>query len=545
MKEKGKSCFGGVMLLTLSAAAAKIFGVLYKIPLYAIIGEEGVGYFNSAYVIYTFFYVFTTSGLPVGLSILVSCAAGEKEKRMWLRKALLVFGSAGGFFCAAMMLFPGKLSAAVGNPGAKQSIFVLGPALLFVCLEGAVRGYFQGKKNMIPTAVSQVIEAVCKTGLGLVGAYAAVKSGRGCATAAAWGLFGISFGGFISLCFLFAAVFFDRKKYRADNGNGLIPNKPTAARLLAVVVPVSAAAAVMSVSSLIDLTVVMHRLTDVGYTVGEANRIYGNYSGLAQPVFHLPSMLCAPLASALTPYLSAAASDGRRAEFALLCRTATRMALLLTLPFFAGYAALPKELLSLLFDAASAAKAAPLLALLSPGVCFVSLSTVFGAILQASGRRFLPVAAIGAGAAVKTVSAYILIGKYGASGACVGTVLCYLTAACIGFAAVHKDLRGSKTVLKTLVYPAFATALCAGAAKACALYLPLRVEKVKTLIAVAAAGTVYLAAVLITGCVDGELLSALPFAEKLQKIVTSRILRHGRKTYERKSKGTDQGTLHF
>ena len=67
-----KNFFIGILLLTISGAAVKICGLLFKIPLVSIIGEDGMGYFNSAYVIYTFFYVLTTSGLPLGMSILIS-----------------------------------------------------------------------------------------------------------------------------------------------------------------------------------------------------------------------------------------------------------------------------------------------------------------------------------------------------------------------------------------------------------------------------------------------------------------------------------------
>ena len=64
--------FSGVAILTLATIVVKVIGLLYKIPMMKILGEEGMGYFNSAYEIYTFFYILATAGLPVAVSILIS-----------------------------------------------------------------------------------------------------------------------------------------------------------------------------------------------------------------------------------------------------------------------------------------------------------------------------------------------------------------------------------------------------------------------------------------------------------------------------------------
>ena len=167
-KNRNNLFFSGVVVLTIANLLVKVIGLLYKIPLHNLLGDEGMGYFNSAYVIYTFFYVLSTSGLPVGLSILVSKSKRVEEGVAYLRSAFLLFGGMGGIFCLLMALFPGSLALAIGNPGASFAIRVMAPALLAVCLSGCLRGYFQGLKDMMPTAVSQVIESVLKTAFGLL-----------------------------------------------------------------------------------------------------------------------------------------------------------------------------------------------------------------------------------------------------------------------------------------------------------------------------------------------------------------------------------------
>ena len=209
-----KNFFIGILLLTISGAAVKICGLLFKIPLVSIIGEDGMGYFNSAYVIYTFFYVLTTSGLPLGMSILISGTGDPFLKRRYLRSALWSFGLLGLGVCLLLMLFPHQIARLVGNEPASSCLKVMGFTLLFVCLAGAIRGYFQGEKNMLPTAVSQVVEAVFKTALGILFAYYAVQKGKEPYETASYALFGITVGSFISLVYLILRLSREKELFR-------------------------------------------------------------------------------------------------------------------------------------------------------------------------------------------------------------------------------------------------------------------------------------------------------------------------------------------
>ena len=191
MKNEGKRFASGVLMLTLAGAAVKLCGLLFRIPLVSVIGKEGMGYFSSAYVIYTFFYVLSSSGLPVGLSLLVAGSPAYAEKKRFFRAALTSFGALGILCGALLTVFCRHAARLICNEGAELSIGMMGPTLAFVCLSGTLRGYFQGKKQMLPTAVSQMIEAVFKTALGVLFAVAAVKKGFGAKEASAAALFGV------------------------------------------------------------------------------------------------------------------------------------------------------------------------------------------------------------------------------------------------------------------------------------------------------------------------------------------------------------------
>ena len=195
-----KSFASGVMALTLSVTAVKIIGLVYKIPLLKILGAEGMGYFNAAYELYALFFVLSTAGLPVAVSILISehAAKGRMRQVGKIHKISLIV-----FFCLGSL---GTLIMGVGAAGfadllesqmARLCILAISPSVLFVCISGAMRGFFQGMQDMRPTAVSQVVEAIGKLFLGLVFALAAVRRGCSVPICAAYAVLGVTAGSFL------------------------------------------------------------------------------------------------------------------------------------------------------------------------------------------------------------------------------------------------------------------------------------------------------------------------------------------------------------
>ena len=154
----------GALILLIANVSVKLIGALFKIPLTYVLGEEGMGYFGTAYQVYTFLFIVATAGLPVAISKMVaeSRAHGrEREADKILSvsfKLLMCIGVAG--FCALFFgadFIAGKL---LGNTGAAYGIRAIAPAMLFVSVMSAFRGYFQGHQNMIPTAASEIDEAL-------------------------------------------------------------------------------------------------------------------------------------------------------------------------------------------------------------------------------------------------------------------------------------------------------------------------------------------------------------------------------------------------
>ena len=197
MREKAKKqvFLTGVIILTAANLLTKVIGLVFKIPLTNMLGNEGMGYFNTAYQIYTWLYMLSTAGVPVALSILVSefnaknnrAAAGKL-----FRLTLAVFSLFGLAASAAMLLFSRKLAEFIAADLSFLCIMAISPALLFVCISSTVRGYFQGQRNMLPTAVSEVIEALLKLFVGIALGMYALNKGYPIYKVAAFAIFGVS-----------------------------------------------------------------------------------------------------------------------------------------------------------------------------------------------------------------------------------------------------------------------------------------------------------------------------------------------------------------
>ena len=194
-KERKQSFMGGVTVLAISTILVKICGALYKIPLGNILGEEGVTHFMSAYNIYSVLLTLSTAGLPLALSKLVSEANSlgrTNQVRRCFRAAMALFAGMGVLGSAAMLLFTEELAAWMNNSLAYWPIKVLGVSVICVSVMCAFRGYAQGRQNMVPTAVSQLIESVVKLFIGLPVAWYLIRLGFGVEIGAAGAIVGVT-----------------------------------------------------------------------------------------------------------------------------------------------------------------------------------------------------------------------------------------------------------------------------------------------------------------------------------------------------------------
>ncbi len=528
VKIRKNSFLSGVVLLTVSNLLVKVTGLLFKIPMNYIVGDTGMGYFNSAYSIYTLFYMLSTSGLPVALAVMVSekRASGNITAAKTIYRTALTLFVLGGLGIFLLMFFAsGQLADLIRSDASALSVAVAAPTMLFICVSSAVRGYFQGCGNMLPTAVSQLIEAVGKLVIGIAAAMYAIRMGYDIPVIAAYAVSGLTLGSLAGMVYLLIAKFLrgDRDLLSDDaptdwaTRSESVPRRDILARFLKISFPITISASVMSLTGMIDTALIQRILQHAGMAEEEAATLFGNYTSLAVPMFNLPPVFVYPIAYSIVPAISAALSSNRKDKAAEAVELSLRAAVLIGMPCALGLTVLADPILCLFYKPDSAHLASPLLTLLAPSSFFVCLLAVTNAILQSCGEERKPVISMLCGAVVKCGASVMLLQTHGIAGAPISTFLCYLTVTILNLAFTVKCTGIRPNFTKIFFVPAIAGLACAStAATINRLLMPCIPQKTACAAAILAAVLVYAGILLMTGNVTVEELKTILTGAKIQ-----------------------------
>ena len=438
-KSRSTGFFESTLVLMISSIIVKVIGAFFTIPLTNLYGADGTGIYNVAYYIYTAMLTISTAALPVAVSKMVaeSIALGKhKEARRIGSVALSSFALIGLVFSLAMIIFADGFVNIAKNSAARESVIVVAPTIFFMCLVSAIRGYYQGRSNMVPTAVSQVIEALGKLIFGLGLAYYFMHKGYGLEIVVAGAIGGVTLGTVLSTVYLVCVRLRDAKydnieaPQEPDNSSKLSYGG-ILKKLLALSLPITIGASVLSITNLIDTFVVLRRLQDgCLMTDVAANHLYGVY-GMASKLFNLPQTIVVAIGISVIPGISAALAVFEEKKARSLTESAFRLTSLLAFPCAVGLGVLSEPILSMLYynKLADAIEASPLLVYLTPAVFLVAMVSVTNAVLQGSGKIWIPVMTVTVGGIIKLVTNYVLVGTPGINinGAPIGTCLCYGT----------------------------------------------------------------------------------------------------------------------
>ena len=260
--EKQNTFFGGAAILAVGIMVVKLIGMFYKIPLINIIGEQGSADFGNAYNIYAVLLTISTAGLPVAVSKLVSEANAtgrQNQVRRVFRLSLALFLTLGVLSFLIMSFGSAQLAALMNDDQAAPGIRALAPAVICVGCLSAFRGYAQGHGNMTPTAVSQIIEALCKLVVGLGLAYWLVKAGADQSHAAAGAITGVTVGTIVALAYMLLNYLMGRSreglaKDTPDSNATIIRN------LLMIAVPITISSSMVGIVTVIDSSLVQGQL---------------------------------------------------------------------------------------------------------------------------------------------------------------------------------------------------------------------------------------------------------------------------------------------
>ncbi len=527
----------GAAILGIAGAIVKVLGAFYRIPLGNIIEDEGLGYYQTAYPLYVLLLTLSTSGFPVAIAKLVS----EKRALGDNRGAHKVFKVAfSGLFISGVLtsLFvfinAKRIVNALGNPNAYYSLIALVPALLFVPIMAAFRGFFQGRQSMVPTALSQIVEQFFRVVVGLALTYYLLDRGRPVAAG------GASFGGSIGAmagAILMGAIYISKRReigreIRLDTSNEVDSVGKIIKDLLVIAIPITMGGIIVPAINSIDTLIVMERMQNIGFSYMEANRLYGQLTGLAQTLINLPQVFSMAIAISLVPAISEANARKRYADIREISSSGIRVTLLIGLPCAFGLFILATPIINLLYfrnTAESIASAGEILSILSFGVIFLTLVQSLTSILQGLGKPMVAVVNLFIGAVAKVFITYTLTGirDINVKGAAIGTVVAYLIATILDFISVKKLTKLKVHVKEIFIKPLLASLGMALIAKIVhSSFLAFVGDRLSTVFAIIIGAMAYFILLIATGSLTYEDFKLLPKGDKIaNKLVKLKLLK--------------------
>ena len=317
LRISGDGVFKNAAVLSLAGIVAKVIGAIYRVPLAALLKSEGLGIYQLVFPLYCVLLTFSSTGVPSGISKLVADGA---ERKSLQKKAFLLFGFFGLVGSLTMFSFAGQIARAQGEAEAAWAYRALSPSVALVSIISVVRGVFQGKADMVPTAVSQVTEQVVKAAASLALGF---LFGKTAAEKAAFATLGVTLSEAVALIYLLVKL--NKKPEKAENGaversdgvikcetinDGTIIEKTmNTEQKASFVVSYRALLTGVFAVTLSAVAVPLIRTADSFLAVNlldcdNATALFGLYSGGAESVTSLPVAVCYALAASAIPALS-------------------------------------------------------------------------------------------------------------------------------------------------------------------------------------------------------------------------------------------------
>lgn len=375
-KSRGDDYIVQGSILAAAAVITKLIGVVYRIPLTNLLGDEGNGFYGYAYQVYAFALMISSLSLPTAVSKIVSMRVSVGQRRNAFRAFIcsLLFAVIVGFVIAVAVFFgAGAISEHIMKaPLSVYALKVLAPGLFIVAVMAVLRGYFQGLGTMMPTAVSQVIEQIINAVVSIVGASvlfgAGTRAGKkageellGPAYGAAGGTLGTVMGALAGLMFLLFVLWLFRGGIRRQLKRDRSKEKEAYSHILKVLVltavPVIFSTAIYNINQIIDLTVFNHIMSWQGFSEQEYMALQGIYTGKYDPLINVPLSIPSAVSASIVPTLTAAVMNRQRRKVHNQIDQTLRIATIITVPSAVGIAVLASPLMVLLYNDDSATPA--------------------------------------------------------------------------------------------------------------------------------------------------------------------------------------------
>lgn len=525
----------GATILSVAGIIVKLLGAVFKIPLANMIGDTGMAYFNPSYYIYALFLTPAAAGIPTAISRLVSenitLNKHNEAHQVFVLSARLMMGF--GAITFLLMFFGAEFFADVLKiPGVVLSIKSLAPALLIVPLMACYRGYFQGQQNMMPTALSQIVEQGSRVTVGLLFAYLLYHhlldfslGDNAEALGAAGAVFGTVGGALGGLAVVVLIYFMKRKERRkllqASDGVSRGSWQPVIKTIIIIAIPITIGAALMPLVNLVDAAIVNRRLLAADFAPELALSLYGQLTGFAGTITNLPLIFIQAIAVTIVPLVAASYKVRQQQTLQTQVLLGVRLATLIALPCVAGLVILAKPILLMLYPSQveSAISTVPCLIILAVGIFPLAVEQTMTGVLQGTGKQIVPVKNLAIGLLLKIIFTWVLVAIpfFNVTGAAIGTVIGYAFAATLNTMAVIRHTKITLSVKTVFLRPLLPTAIMAVVAMGVYQLVMVLIGRnaVATLAAVLIAVIIYGIMLIATRTITKEEIEEIPVPVKL------------------------------
>ncbi|MDQ0878299.1 stage V sporulation protein B [Paenibacillus sp. V4I3] len=460
-KETKDSLVKGTLILTVAALIARFLGVFQRIPLVHLLHEEGMGSYSIAFNLYSILLVVATAGIPSALSKMVSekYAIGRPAEAQRIYRAAIWFAIVAGVVMTALLYVFAPIYAehiSHGGPDATLATRAIAPAMLFFPLIAIMRGYFQGRQNMMPNGISQVVEQIFRlvTSIGLAFILLNISLG--------WGVAGASFGGVMGgIAALAVMLYYALKLKRRDAqsniaveqiaaGSTQSPQSHTPVRyseiyrsLLKLSIPIVIFSVTVTLVYAIDTSIIIPLLEG---TIGrsEALGLVGIIGGRAQSLAGIPIILAIALSQSVVPIISAAYSRKDMKQVGHQTTRVLQLSILSGLPAVLVIAIAARPLDFFMFgheDTAFGMSHGPhMISLLTLGAMFQIVMQTSGAVLMGMGRMKPLMLHVAVGIAVKLAGSFLLAQWFGIYGIIGSTGLCFIVMSWLNLRSLRKEV---------------------------------------------------------------------------------------------------------
>ena len=421
MADKKKNSF--YIQGTILAAASiltRIMGIAFRIPLTRIIGDEGIGAYSNAYEVYNLALLLSTYSVPIAVSKLVSARESQKEYINSYRvfKTAMLFAFVSGAIAALVTFFGAEFFSETLFKSVSSAIPLkyLAPTIFVFAIMGVLRGYFQGKNTMLPTAISQLLEQLFHVVVGLVAAVAFMKlyadSEFRVAYGAAGGTFGTLVGAVVSLLFL-GAVFFMyyptlKRRFRKDSGAETESYSTLLKLVLLTIFPIILNQTLYSLSGTLDSFLLNSVLDSKGFSEEARLILWGRYSGKYRLLANLPLSIASAIGVAVIPNIVRAHTEKNQRMLYEKTAQSVKFNMMIAIPCAFGLAVFAKPILYLLFNDTSQMTIS-LMQLGAVAIALYAYSTTTSNVLQGLSLMRYPVIHAGAGIIIYVIIDYILL----------------------------------------------------------------------------------------------------------------------------------------